>query len=401
LAENWLIYISMPLLAGFIGYTTKLVAIEMMFKPIEFVGIRPYLGWQGIVPRNVGRIGSIAVNLLLGRLIDTKEILGRLDPGKLAEELKEPMSQAVAEIGTDLMTRYQPQLWEMLPTEVRNRVLNQIAARAPQAVAELMAEFAKDPEAYLDTHHMALSNLAKDRGVLNRLIKDAGKAGFRFISRSGLYFGLVIGLLQAVVWTLTHQPLVMPAFGALVGLSTDWIALKMIFLPREERKFFGLFRWQGLFQRQRDVVATDYGKIVGEEVLTVPKLMEALLTGPRSDRVLNLIQRHVSQVVDRQVGLARPLVLLTIGSQRYRRFKADVAQRAVAFAPVAMGPAMEYTKEALDVEQTVVRAMRDLSPVEFESVLRPAFQQDEWKLILVGGILGAIVGELQVLLLLG
>jgi hypothetical protein len=34
-------------------------------------------------------------------------------------------------------------------------------------------------------------------------------------------------------------------------------------------------------------------------------------------------------------------------------------------------------------------------------VLRPAFKQDEWKLILVGGILGVLVGELQVQLLLG
>jgi hypothetical protein len=53
------------------------------------------------------------------------------------------------------------------------------------------------------------------------------------------------------------------------------------------------------------------------------------------------------------------------------------------------------------VEKTIVDAMLALTPVEFEGVLRPAFQQDEWKLILVGGILGAIVGELQVHLLLG
>ncbi|MDT7661590.1 MAG: hypothetical protein QOD04_1146, partial [Pseudonocardiales bacterium] len=35
---NWLIYASMPLLAAFIGYTTKLIAIEMMFRPVEFIG---------------------------------------------------------------------------------------------------------------------------------------------------------------------------------------------------------------------------------------------------------------------------------------------------------------------------------------------------------------------------
>jgi hypothetical protein len=35
--------------------------------------------------------------------------------------------------------------------------------------------------------------------------------------------------------------------------------------------------------------------------------------------------------------------------------------------------------------------------VEFERLLRPAFRQDEWKLI---AVIGGLVGELQVLLLL-
>jgi uncharacterized membrane protein YheB (UPF0754 family) len=398
---NWLIYASMPLLAAFIGYTTKLIAIEMMFRPVEFIGRPPLLGWQGIVPRNVGRIGSISVNLLLGRLINPNQIMARMDPEELLRQLHEPLNQAVTEIGTDLIAKYQPQLWEMLPVEGQRLVLRQIAAQAPKAVAELMADFAANPENYLDTRDMALANLASDRGVLNRLIRDVGGRELTFIAHSGLVFGLIIGLLQAGVWALTHEPLVMPIFGAVVGLSTDWIALKMIFFPREERRFLGVFRWQGLFQKRRAEVATDYGRVVADEVLTVPKIMQALLTGPKSDRLIGLVQRHVSDVVDRQFGLARPLVVLTVGSARYRQLKEDIAERALAAAPHAMESAMAYAKEALGIEQTVVEAMGALTPLEFESVLRPAFRQDEWKLILVGGILGAIVGELQVLLLLG
>jgi uncharacterized membrane protein YheB (UPF0754 family) len=196
---SWLIYLSMPLLAAFIGYTTKLVAIEMMFRPLEFVGRPPYLGWQGIIPRYAGRIGSIAVGLLLGRLVNPSEILGRLDPGEFVEELVEPLNRAVTEIGTDLMTKYQPWLWEMLSEDMRRRVLAQIAARAPRIVAELVAEFAKNPDAYLDVQHMALQNLAKDPGLLNRLFKKVGQPELRFIARSGLVFGLIIGLLQALV----------------------------------------------------------------------------------------------------------------------------------------------------------------------------------------------------------
>jgi uncharacterized membrane protein YheB (UPF0754 family) len=136
-------------------------------------------------------------------------------------------------------------------------------------------------------------------------------------------------------------------------------------------------------------------------VLTVPKLLDAMLTGPKADRLITLVQRHIGRVVDRQIGLAKPLVVLTVGTERYRQLKTDAAVRAFEQVGDSMRPAVAYATDALAVEKTIVDAMLALTPVEFEGVLRPAFQQDEWKLILVGGILGAIVGELQVHLLLG
>ncbi|HTF52415.1 MAG TPA: DUF445 family protein, partial [Pseudonocardia sp.] len=279
-------------------------------------------------------------------------------------------------------------------------VLWQIKAQTPKVVAEIMDDFAANMDNYLDVRDMAVTNLVKDKAVLNRLIREISRPEMRFIARSGLYFGFIIGILQAIVWALTHEPLIMPLFGALVGLSTDWIALKMIFYPREPRRILGV-PWQGMFQKRRKQVAADYGKLIAEEVLTVPKLLDAMLTGPKADRLINLVQRHIARVVDRQVGLAKPLVVLTVGSERYRALKADAAQRAIAEVSYTIQPAMDYATDALAVEKTIVDAMLALTPIEFEKVLRPAFQQDEWKLILVGGILGAIVGELQVHLLIG
>lgn len=45
------------------------------------------------------------------------------------------------------------------------------------------------------------------------------------------------------------------------------------------------------------------------------------------------------------------------------------------------------------------QAMQALSSAEFEGVLHPVFEEDEWKLILVGGALGAAVGVFQLYVL--
>jgi hypothetical protein len=44
--------------------------------------------------------------------------------------------------------------------------------------------------------------------------------------------------------------------------------------------------------------------------------------------------------------------------------------------------------------------MQEMTTEEFEGVLRPVFEQDEWKLIAIGAVLGFLVGELQVYMML-
>jgi uncharacterized protein len=58
-----------------------------------------------------------------------------------------------------------------------------------------------------------------------------------------------------------------------------------------------------------------------------------------------------------------------------------------------------YATDAMDIRNVLVSKMKELEPEEFESLLRPAFQQDEWILIATGAVLGFAVGEAQVLLL--
>ncbi|SNR96279.1 hypothetical protein SAMN06265360_14612 [Haloechinothrix alba] len=92
--ENWLIYASMPLIAALIGYCTKLVAVEMMFRPLEFRGIKPYLGWQGMVPRYAPRMARIAVDLMLSKLVTPEELIDRIDPDEFTDHVEKPLIEA-------------------------------------------------------------------------------------------------------------------------------------------------------------------------------------------------------------------------------------------------------------------------------------------------------------------
>ncbi|MEC3977857.1 DUF445 domain-containing protein [Amycolatopsis sp. H20-H5] len=400
LAEHWPLYAAIPFIAALIGYVTKRVAIEMMFKPLEFVGLRPLLGWQGVVPKHGGRMAAVATELLTSNLLDIKEIFAKIDPAIITREIEQPLLRAVDGIAREVLEKHHPRLWEIMPTMAQELLIKQVQASTPRLVAEFMDEVREHLEDVLDVEDMTVQRLTRDKALLVRLIRETSRPEMTFIARSGIFFGFGLGLIQAVTWALTKEPLVLPIFGGCIGLFTDWLAIKLIFLPREPVRV-GRVLVQGKFQRRRAEVARQYGELIANEVLTVGNLLDAILRGPRSDRLLALVERLVDEAVDEQTSRAKPMVALAVGGQKLREIKHAAAERALAELPATARYAEGYLTEAMDVAKMVEQRMLALTPLEFEGLLRPAFRQDEWKLIAVGGFIGFLVGELQVLLMLG
>lgn len=398
--NNWVLYLSMPFIASAIGFVTKIVAINMMFHPIEFWGIKPYFGWQGIVPRKAKRMTEIAVDMLTSKLLTTEEIFSRLDPDRVAAEIEKPMVAAIEEITRDIAAAYSPGLWEAAPEALKKMMVKRIQSDSPAVVSKFMAEVKANINQVFDLKAAMVDSLMKDKALLNRIFRDVGRAEFRFIRNSGLYFGFALGIVQAMTWAATHSVWVMPIFGGLTGWLTDWLALRMVFEPKEPKRFFGVFVWQGMFIKRRKQVAAEYGRLIAKEILTPENVINGILHGPLSDRLADLVQKHVQNMVDAQSGIAKPFVVFTVGSKKYQEMKRTIAQRIVERMPETLKHVEKYATDAMDIERTLSTKMQDLTAEQFEGLLRPAFQQDEWILITVGAVLGFMVGELQVFLML-
>jgi uncharacterized membrane protein YheB (UPF0754 family) len=392
---DWVIFIAMPFVAAALGYVTKRIAIEMMFRPLRFVGVPgTFLGWQGVVPRNAERVIRIAAGMLTTRLVDAREVVARVDPERLAEELQTVLLVEVDRITREVMAGHHPALWEALPVLAQDVLVKQVQAGSPEAVRRMVEALQDDIDQVLDINELAVRTLRRDPALMVRLVKDISRPEMAFIARSGIYFGFVLGLVQTLVWALTREPLVLPLFGMAIGWLTDWLAIRLVFFPRERR--LGL---QGIFQRRRDEVAEQYGALIAREVMTIPNILDAVLNGPRADRMRALVREVVCQTVDEQARLARPVVLAAIGEHRLAGMKREAADRAIDRLPDTIRHAEGYLTEVLDIRNTVATRMCDLTRAEYEELLRPAFRRDEWKLIAVGAVIGFFVGELQVLLL--
>ena len=398
--ENWLLYCAMPLVAAAIGYITKLLAIKMMFSPIKFIGIKPYLGWQGIVPRKAEYMANIACETLTKNLINPQEIWERLDHRVLLSELEKPLSKAVESMTEEIVSTYYPSLWQVLPKTVKTKLTLRVQQQVPTLSHRIVTELGENLETVFDLKDMIVKALTTDKRVIIKIFKETGREEFAFIRRTGIYFGFIIGVVQAITWALTHSPWVMPLFGSFVGFFSDWLALKMIFRPLEEKKFFGVWSWQGLFLKRRLEVCEIHAQLIAEEVLTVPNLVDAIISGPASDRLFNLVHRYIEEMIDEQAGYLRPVLVYSMGSQNYIEMKKQITQKMIGQLPAMTQHIEPLLASQLDIKNELSSKMKLMTLEQFEGLLRPVFQQDEKILIILGGILGFLVGELQVYIML-
>ena len=114
-------------------------------------------------------------------------------------------------------------------------------------------------------------------------------------------------------------------------------------------------------------------------------------TGRHREVLVDIVTRQVCRAIDEQVGLLRPLVPLLVGSANFHEAKLQAAALLMEELPGCLVATYAYTEAAMDMQNVLCSRMERLRSSAFERVLHPAFEDDEWKLILVGGLRGLTV----------
>jgi uncharacterized membrane protein YheB (UPF0754 family) len=152
---------------------------------------------------------------------------------------------------------------------------------------------------------------------------------------------------------------------------------------------------QGLLIKRQPEVTEMYSQMVADKVITLQNIGNELMTGPRSDRTMQLLEDSLRPAVDKAVGPARAAVRVAIGSKEYDQIRASLATEATGFAPIAFNDAEFSKRQSVKIYKFIAGQMRQMGPDDFVEMLRSAIKQDEWLLFFHGGALGLFAGFLH------
>ncbi len=190
-----------------------------------------------------------------------------------------------------------------------------------------------------------------------------------------------------------------PFISAFIGWFTNWIAIKMLFHPREPKIILGI-RFQGIFPKRQQQFAEKLGKLVSEELLSFEDIESKISNPTNISKLMPFVEAHIDHFLRVKLAEQMPMISMFIGDKTINQLKEVFINELTELFPVIMKNYMNNLQEDLDLEKIVSQKVAGFSSDKLENILN-AIMAKEFRFVeIIGGILGFLIGLLQVFLTL-
>ncbi len=183
----------------------------------------------------------------------------------------------------------------------------------------------------------------------------------------------------------------------LTGWVTNWVAIKMLFHPRKPMKILG-FTIQGVFPKNQQKIAEKLGQIVGKELLSFSEIEQKVTDPGNLQKLKPEIEAHIDTFLNHKLKEVFPMLSMFIGEKTTSQLKDAFLLELEALFPVLMKGYMAKLQNDLDLEKIVTGKVAAFSTEKLENILLQITKNEFKFLEILGGILGFVIGIVQVLI---
>ena len=186
-----------------------------------------------------------------------------------------------------------------------------------------------------------------------------------------------------------------PVISAFIGWVTNWVAIKMLFHPRNPVNVLGI-RIQGIFPKRQEQFAEKLGRLVGQELLSFNDIEEKISSPENLKKVLPMVETHIDTFLRVKLSNSMPMIAMFIGDKTIEKLKSVFMEELEELFPQLMKNYSGTLKQQLDLEQIVTEKVKAFSSDKLESILYQVMAKEFRFVEIIGAVLGFVIGFLQV-----
>ncbi|HUM96635.1 MAG TPA: DUF445 family protein [Chitinophagaceae bacterium] len=195
------------------------------------------------------------------------------------------------------------------------------------------------------------------------------------------------------IWVI----ILVPAISAFIGWVTNWVAIKMLFHPREPKKILGI-TFHGIFPKRQKQFAEKLGKLVSAEFLSFGDIEEKISNPENLKKIMPLIEEHIDEFLRTRLSDEMPVISMFIGDKTILKLKSAFMKEIETLFPQVMRKYAGNLKSELDLEHIVIQKVSAFSSDKLEETLYQIMSKEFRFVEVIGAVIGFIIGVVQVLI---
>ena len=190
----------------------------------------------------------------------------------------------------------------------------------------------------------------------------------------------------------------LPLIGALIGWLTNYIAIKMLFHPKNEIKIF-FFSLQGIFPKRQQALAEKLGQVVSTELVSAQEVTAHLKEKATSEAVLDHISMRIEEGIASRLPRLFPMLAMLMSGEITNKLKRVMLEQISSLNEELIDKLSRELEEELDVQAIVEEKVSAFSSDKLEEMLFSIMRREFKFVEVVGAVLGFLIGLVQILLL--
>ena len=193
--------------------------------------------------------------------------------------------------------------------------------------------------------------------------------------------------------------ILIPFISAFIGWFTNWIAIKMLFHPKEPKKILGI-TFHGIFPKRQRQFAEKLGTLVSTELISFKEIEEKIVNPENIKKLMPLVELRIDEFLRTKLGEAFPIISMFIGDNTINQLKTIFMKELETIFPELIGSYMKNLESQLDSNKMVTEKVYGFSSDKMEMILNQIMSKEFRFVEIIGGVLGFIIGIFQVILTL-
>jgi len=196
---------------------------------------------------------------------------------------------------------------------------------------------------------------------------------------------------------MNYWLILIPLISAFIGWVTNWIAIKMLFHPRNPRKIIGI-TFHGIFPKRQKQFAEKLGRLISSEFLSFTDIEQKISDPQNLKKVMPLIESHIDDFLRSKLKSQIPVLSMFIGEKTITSLKEVFMQEIETIFPQVMKQFAGNLKNELDLEEIVIKKVAGFSTDKLEEILYQIMSKEFRFVEIIGAVIGFIIGVVQVII---